>query len=192
MGHGIRRLEGFGEEPGATQAYGRPRRTFIESPPSPHDGPRGRSPRGRPRVLVSPPRVRGEPDGGRVRRGDPDGLRTHPAGRPPAPRGREDVAGVRGRDRVRVRPGPRPPEHREPREPPSLLRRVARRPRDLRPPPVRGPPRGPPRRIHQASTRARAGREGPRARPVRLPDRDVPRPPPRRPVLVVRPLLDGG
>src|SRR2546426_6484112 len=131
MGHGIRRLEGLGEEPGATQAYGRPRRTFIDRPPSGRDAPRGRSPRGRPRVLVPPPRVRGEPDGGRVRRGDPDGLRTHPAGRPPAPRGREDVAGGRGRGRVRGRPGAPPPRHRRPPGPPSLPRGGGPPPPDL-------------------------------------------------------------
>src|SRR5207245_5002777 len=65
------------------------------------DGPRG-DPAG---LVVLPARLRGEPDGGRVRRGHADRLWPNTRGSRAALRRREDVAGACGRHVVGGVPG---------------------------------------------------------------------------------------
>src|SRR5437016_7006553 len=152
-------------------------------------GPRGEPPG----PVVLPPRVRGEPDGGPLRRRSLDRLRTEALGRRAALRGRQDVA--RPYRRHDLRRDPRRiavPAVSAPRPFVLVVFRLSRnRPHRFGRPGLRRPPRRPRRCVPQAADASAARREGVRPRPVRL-RRGRPPPEPRDSLLVRPAIFHGG
>src|SRR3989454_8081507 len=136
------------------------------------DGPRGDSAG----LVVLPPRLRREPDGGRLRRGDAHRLWPNPRGSRAALRRREDVAGPRGRHVVGGVPGSALDRTVQPlRAEFHVVVRTGRRGvRGLRGPGLRRAPRGPRGCVPQATDAQAPWCEGPRPRPIRFRGRGSP------------------